>query len=273
MKAPGWSRNLRSKAFGLMQTTAADWDPGTYGRFRGLRLRPALDLLGQIDALPHGDIVDLGCGDGAAAPALRTRFAGRRLVGVDASPAMLAQADGYDATFLADIAAWTPPAPPALIFSNAALHWLPDHAVLFPRLAGLLPPGGVLAVQMPRQFAAPSHALLRRIAVTMFPDRFASQAAPVHPPETYDRMLRPHGAVAVWETEYLQRLPPGTEGHPVRQFTQSTALRPFADKMSQDELSSFLNAYDAALGDAYPAESDGFVLFPFRRLFITLTRG
>ena len=70
------------------------------------------------------------------AAALRARFPKRRLVGVDASPAMLAQARGYDATAEADIAQWQPDTPPALIFSNAALHWLPDHATLLPRLAG-----------------------------------------------------------------------------------------------------------------------------------------
>jgi trans-aconitate 2-methyltransferase len=32
-----------------------------------------------------------------------------------------------------------------------------------------------------------------------------------------------------------------------------------------------LAAYDAALADVYPAEADGTVLMPFRRLFFTLT--
>jgi trans-aconitate 2-methyltransferase len=57
----------------------------------------------------------------------------------------------------ADIARWQPFAPFDLIFSNAALHWLPDHERLLPALAGCLAPGGVLAVQMPRNFDAPSH--------------------------------------------------------------------------------------------------------------------
>jgi trans-aconitate 2-methyltransferase len=73
-----------------------DWNPETYAKFRGLRLRPALDLLMQAGALPKGQIIDLGCGDGAAAGALKQRYPKHRLVGLDASPAMLAKARGYD---------------------------------------------------------------------------------------------------------------------------------------------------------------------------------
>ena len=58
----------------------------------------------------------------------------------------------------------------------------------------------------------------------------------------------------------------------MRAFTQSTALRPFASRMGEGELQEFLETYDDALAIAYPAEADGTVLFPFRRLFLVLTR-
>lgn len=249
-----------------------DWNPGAYARFRGLRLRPALDLLAQVGDLPPGDIIDLGCGDGAAAAALAGRFPGRRLVGVDASPAMLERASGYDAKVEADIAGWRPETPPALIFSNAVLHWLPDHAALMPRLAGHLAPGGVLAVQMPRQFLAPSHRFLRDIAAAQFPDRFdfGHYQPPVAPAVQYHEMLSPLGQVAAWETDYVQRLDPCEAGHPVRAFTGSTAMRPFVEKLSAEETAQFVAAYDAALGSAYPLLADGSVLFPFRRTFFVL---
>ncbi len=252
-----------------------DWDPGSYASFRGLRLRPLHDLLAQVPDIPAGDVADLGCGDGAAAGPLRERFPGRRLLGVDASHAMLERARGYDATQLADIGHWGPEAPPALILSNAALQWLPGHQTLLPRLAGMLAPGGTLAVQVPRQYDEPSHRLIRRIAGEHFPDRFAEDdegwLAPVAPPAAYHRLLAPLGALSVWETEYLQPLAPVNEGHPVRAFTQSTALRPFAARMGEGELEEFLESYDDALSIAYPAEADGTVLFPFRRLFLVLT--
>lgn len=260
----------------MSQTQSNDWNPETYARFRGLRLRPALDLLSQIEDLPSGPVIDMGCGAGAVGAVLKHRFAGRPLVGVDSSPAMLEQAEEtgvYDALTLTDAADWHSVTPPALIFSNALCHWLPDHETLFAGWAKLLAKGGSLAVQMPRQFEAPSHAALRLIAANMYPDRFdfTGWTAPVAPPEAYHAMLAPLGQVRVWETTYLQALPAVEAGHPVRHFTQSTAMRPFAAKMSEVEYEGFVAAYDAALGRVYPLTGDGGAVLPFRRLFFTLT--
>ena len=130
-------------------------------------MRPALDLLAQVSALPPGDMIDLGCGDGAMGAALAHRFADRRRIGVDASPALLAAAKAggnHTVLELADIADWVPGPPPALIFSNAALHWLGDHATLLPPLAACIAPRGLLAVQMPGQHGAPSHSRCARSA-------------------------------------------------------------------------------------------------------------
>lgn len=249
-----------------------DWNPDSYARFRDLRLRPALDLLMQVGGLPGGTVVDLGCGDGAAAGALKARYPQHRLEGVDASPAMLAKARGYAALTEMDVAGWTPSAPPALIFSNAALQWLPDHDRLLPRLAGFLAPGGVLAVQMPRQYFAPSHRFLRDIAAAMFPDRFdlSSQDPPVAKPEHYWALLSALGELGVWETDYIQHLGPAPGLHPVLAFTEATAMRPILDKLTSEEAAHFRAAYHQSLGAAYPLAADGSCLMPFRRLFFTL---
>ena len=256
----------------------ADWDPEAYARFRDLRLRPALDLLARVPQdLPLGGIVDLGCGAGAAGAALAARFPGRALAGLDASPAMLdaARATGcYGTLVQADAAVWQPGEPPALIFSNALLQWLADHARLLPRLVSALAPGGVLAVQTPRQEFAPSHRFLRDIAADMFPDRFGAPGwqPRVMAPLDYVRLLAPLGTVDVWETDYSQRLAPAEGAHPVRRFTETTAMRPYLDRLSAAEAAAYAARYDEALAAAYPVEPDGSAWFPMRRLFLICRR-
>lgn len=258
-----------------MSQTGKDWNPGAYDRFRGLRLRPALDLLAQVGDLPPGPIVDLGCGSGAVAGPLVTRFPDRPLTGVDSSDAMLAEAEAtgrYDRLCRTDIAEWQADQPPALIFSNAALHWLGGHDRLMARLAGMLCSGGVLAVQMPRQFGAPSHRFLRDIAQAMFPDRFdfTGYEPPVLPAQGYWAMLSGLGRVQAWESDYVQRLDAAGQGHPVRAFTESTAMRPILDRLTAAEAAEFAARYDAALTAAYPLLPDGGTLLPFRRVFFVL---
>ncbi len=260
------------------QPGGPDWDPESYSRFRNIRLRPALDLLARVPALPErGKVVDLGCGNGAVAEALSNHFPKHKLVGVDRSQSMLEHAaatGAYRRCDQADIADWTPNKPPALIFSNAALHWLPDHATLMPRLARALRPGGVLAVQMPAQHRAPSHRILRELAQEMFPDRFdfTGWVAPVAATLDYARMLRGLGAIDLWSSEYLHELAPASDGHPVRLFTQSTAMRPFLQQLSDTERAAFIERYETALATVYPVQNDGSVFFPFRRLFLVLQK-
>ncbi len=251
-----------------------DWNPEDYAGFADQRLRPALDLLGAVTTLPGGDVIDLGCGAGAMGAAL-ARF-GRAVTGVDNSPAMLARAadtGAYARLIEADIATWRPNAPVALIYSNAALQWLGDHAGLLPALARRVAPGGTLAVQMPAQNAAPSHAGWSRAWRAVFADRPVATSSQILTGEQYHDLLSPLGGMRVWQTEYLQHLAPVGASHPVRQFTQATFGRPFLAGLDTGARDRLIAAYEAELHAAYPLRQDGSVLFPFRRLFFTLRRG
>ncbi len=252
----------------------ADWNPGTYHRFRGQRLRPALDLIAALPPLPAGDIVDLGCGAGASGPALSEL--GRAVHGVDLSPAMLAEAratGAYRALVQADIATWTADAPPALIYSNAALHWVPDHAALLPRLAAMLAPGGTLAVQMPHQNNAPSHRVWGSLMAEHFPGRHDPATGPgILSAVEYHHLLAPLGTLSLWETEYFQVLDACLDGaHPVRRFTEATFARPILGCLEAAEQAHLITLYEAVMDHVYPRAADGTALFPFRRLFLTLT--
>ena len=255
------------------------WDPDHYLRFAAHRARPAEDLIARIvriagagrDGSPK-DIVDLGCGPGNVTALLQARWPRARLTGIDNSEAMLAEARklGLDATFAdADIADWTPDNPPDLIFSNAVLHWLPDHADLFVRLMTYLAPGGLLAVQMPRNFADVTHLILQRVAregpwAAQLED--LNNHTPVATPETYADWLAGLSDLRdIWETQYFHELQ-GPDA--VFQWLSATAIRPYTARLDGVDRDGFLEACRRQLAEAYPARADGVTVLPFRRLFI-----
>lgn len=254
----------------------AVWDPGQYLKFADHRLRPALDLLARIPVEGLSTVVDLGCGPGNVTPHLARRWPDANFVGVDGSPEMLAKARVAmpEATWIeADIAAWDAPGPIDLLYSNAALHWLGYHETLFPRLMGMLSPGGVLAVQMPRNYQAPSHTdILETAADGPWRDRLAPllRPSPVAPPEAHYRILAPHAArLDLWETTYIQVF----EGeNPVAEFTKGSALKPLLDALEEPMRGDFERAYRRRIAASYPHEADGRTLFPFRRLFLVAQR-
>lgn len=254
------------------------WDPAIYERYKLYRDRPALDLLLQIpaDLRPH-EVWDLGCGTGEHAALLASRHPHAEVHGLDASPDMLAVARRREARVdwrLGDIAAFAPKAAPDLIFTNAALQWLPDHAALFPHLANLLAPEGVLACQMPMSFDQAWHVALRDLAAEpAWRERLASIAGvrAVATPETYYSWLTPLCAeVDIWATTYIHAL----EGEdPVVEWMQGTGLRPYLDALSDPvERAAFLDAYADVLAQLMPPGADGHTLLPFPRLFILARR-
>jgi trans-aconitate 2-methyltransferase len=250
------------------------WHPERYLAFDDHRTRPAADLLARVPLLAPERVVDLGCGPGNSTGLLALRWPQATIIGVDSAPAMLekARASGIRADWLqADVADWTPDAPVDLLFSNAALQWLPDHEALLPRLLRHLRPGGVLAIQMPRNFQAASHVTLRQLAAQ---EPWAARlegallADPVAPPAWYHDLLAPHvAALDIWQVEYLQVL----EGEdPVLRWTESTALRPVLQILDDTASATFKEAYALLLREAYPRRPDGTTLYPFQRLFIVV---
>jgi trans-aconitate 2-methyltransferase len=248
------------------------WDPAQYLKFAGHRLRPAVDLLNRIDLANPAEVYDLGAGAGNVTRLLKKRWPNARITGVDESQEMLGKAAAEAPEIgwqRADLATWRPRRPADVIYSNAALHWLGDHARLFPALFSALAPGGVLAVQMPGNFSAPSHTAIAE-AVRSGPWRTKLEPllrpAPVAEPAFYFDLLAPRAAALdIWETEYLQVL----EGdHPVKEWTKGTWLRPLLDALAEPERRRFEACYDGLVAHAYPRRPDGRTLFPFRRLFI-----
>lgn len=248
------------------------WDPTTYLAHASLRERPAGELLARIPLEVADRVYDMGCGTANSTALLRSRWPNARITGVDNSVEMLTQArqGGLDADWHeADLSLFVPSDSPQLIFSNAAYQWVDHHQSIFARLAESLADRGVLAIQMPANFDAPSHTLLKEVAAD---GPWASDvaelrpASPVHDASTYYGFLTNHfKALDIWYTEYVQIM---TGSDPVLGWVKGTALVPYIARLHGERRESFLAAYAARLRTAYPMRSDGTTLFPFRRLFI-----
>jgi trans-aconitate 2-methyltransferase len=221
-------------------------------------------------------VYDLGCGAGNVTRLLVERWPAAAVTGVDGSATMLAAARAAAPAVTweqADLDTWRASRAADLVFSNAALHWLDDHPRLFPRLIADLTPGGVLAVQMPRNHGAPSHTTIVAAALAG-PWRERLRAAlrprPVAEPAVYHDILEPHvSRLDIWETEYLHVL---DGDNPVVEWTRGSALKPLLDALDEPERAAFLAEYAARIARAYPRRPDGRTLLPFRRLFIVAVR-
>jgi trans-aconitate 2-methyltransferase len=246
------------------------WDPNVYLKFTDHRLRPAVDLMARVPLAEARTVYDLGCGPGNVTRLLAERWPQARVIGVDASPEMLATARAIPgiAWQQADLAKWRAESPADLVYSNAAFHWLDDHQALFPHLLGQVSSGGFLAVQMPRQHLNPSHQILfelvRERAWTSLTD--AIRENPSHEPARYYEWLAPQAATLdIWETEYLHVLD-GKD--PVLGWLTGSVLRSVLDRLEPSRQHEFLRIYGERLRAAYPARPDGKTLLPFLRVFI-----
>jgi trans-aconitate 2-methyltransferase len=253
---------------------SAAWDPVRYLRFAGERARPFAELLARVEAEAPSVVVDLGCGEGTMTASLARRWPGARVTGVDSSPEMLATAaasssSGRVGFVSGDVRTWQPDGPVDVVVSNAVLHWVPGHERLLTRWARWLAPGGWLAVQVPGNFRAPTHALLAELCGSPRWAARLAEAAPrpdaVREPAGYLDVLTAAGLAAdVWETTYLHVL---TGPDPVLAWVRGTVLRPVLALLADDDAERFTAEYAAALRTAYPARPDGTTLLPFRRIF------
>jgi len=249
------------------------WNPAQYERFRDERSRPFFDLLALVappDAPPR--VVDLGCGTGELTRELHRRLAARETLGIDSSPEMLAKSAGFAGDGIRferrDIADFADATGFDVVFSNAALQWLPDHERLFAQVASLVRPGGQLAVQVPANHDHVSHTTAHEIARE---DEFRAalggheRVSPVLPPEAYAELLHRLGFAEqhVRLQVYAHTLASRDE---VVEWVRGTMLTDYQRRMPADAFARFLARYREVLLSRLADERP--FLFPFKRVLL-----
>ena len=252
------------------------WNPEQYNKYTDYRTRPALDLLNAIPNIEYATAVDLGCGTGHITQMIKDKFKPTNIIGMDSSESMLkkAQHDYTDINWqLGDIAKLEHQSD--LIFSTSALQWLNNHQNLFINLIDKT--NKVMAIQMPHNFASPSHMLLRETINenSKFKTKLHNiigetpiiREEPVFSTEKYYEILSPYiTKLDIWQTTYLQQL---SGENPVLDWIKGTALIPVEENFTPDEFNEFNEFYASKLKHAYPKQANGITLFPFSRIFVS----
>jgi trans-aconitate 2-methyltransferase len=244
------------------------WNADQYLKFEQERTRPCRDLAAGINLGQVRRAIDLGCGPGNSTRVLVQRWPDAEITGLDNAASMIEVArreQPQRAWILRDIAEWAANESEQfdLVFSNCALQWVGDHASLYPKLMQRVLPGGALAVQIPADFEALPHRLMREVS----PPGVHVKEWYSHAPAFYYDVLAPHSArVDVWQMEYQHVMP---NADAIVEWYKGSGLRPFLEAIkAESEREKFLSTFTERIRDAYRPQIDGKVLFPFRRLFV-----
>lgn len=259
--------------------TSSPWDPDQYAQFSSEREQPFWDLCQLLQPVDAPRLVDLGCGDGRLTALLHRRIGASSTLGVDSSDRMLAQAAEYETQAVSfrlgditewcdrDIADWSSDGKVEVVFSNAALHWVPDHRRVLSRWCTALAPGGQLAVQMPSNADQPSHRVAAELADELLGSRAPADpvASNVMAPERYAELLSEMGFAHqhVRLQVYGHRLAWSAD---VVEWVKGTTFTRFRSIMDPDDYAHFVDEYRrrllAVIGDHRP------YFFPFKRILL-----
>lgn len=258
---------------------AADaWDPARYERFAAERNAPFYDLLALVRPIPGGRAADLGCGTGALTAELHRRVEAASTLGVDSSAAMLERARALAGGGLSftrgDIAGFGAPGRPGgesrwdLVFSNAALQWVPDHPRLLERLASTLAAGGQLAIQVPANHDHVSHLVAAELAGEEPFSRATGgyrRVNPVRAPEAYAELLERLGFA---EQHVRMQIYPHHLAGPeqVVEWARGTLLTDYQRRMPPELFEEFLASYRERLLPRLGRRRPYF--YPFKRILV-----
>lgn len=250
-----------------------EWQPDQYSKFQAERSQPFYDLVETISPRNSMRIVDLGCGTGEHTKTLHERFRAVETLGIDRSEDMLSRAPRAPNLhfLLGDIQNFRAESEFDLLFSNAALQWVGDHAGLVARFHQAIRAGGQLAIQVPKNGDHVSHqiayALEKEPPYHQYPG--CPLAGNTLAPESYAGLLHSLGfrSIKVRLFVYLHVLPSGAE---VKEWVKGSLLGHYRATQPEEVYALFEKEYglrlDREIGAIQPYP------FTFKRILMHAVR-
>lgn len=246
------------------------WNPSQYNKFKTARQQPFADLVSHITVKPAMRILELGCGTGELTSLLANSFPGSYVKGIDSSEEMLASAKQFSNCVFEHRSIedqvvsgekWD------LIFSNAALQWVDDHAILFPQIISCLHAKGQLAVQMPSQKENILNRILFELAAEE-PYRTMLHGYNTYSPllsmDDYTHILFEHSAVDILVYQKVYPLVMQSVQELIELITGS-ALIPYMEKLEEQKQRDLLTELKKRIEKYFSTMP---ALYAFKRLLL-----
>jgi len=251
----------------------SDWKPNLYLTFGKERTQPTIDLVARIEFETPSRIIDIGCGPGNSTNVLKARWPHSEIIGVDNSQAMIEQAKKtYE-----DISWMCADASNDLsslgkfdiVFSNAAIQWIPNHEALLSNFFNLLSNNGIMAIQVPNTSNMPINIELKNLVANEKWKKHFNSLSSSYSYHTeyfyYDILCNLTNDIDMWVTNYCHVM---NSYNDIVKWYSSTGLRPYLDCLKDEYMQSeFLFEYEQILSKSYPVQKDKKILFPFTRIF------
>ncbi len=248
------------------------WNPQKYNEFKSVRYKPFFDLAALIEDRPGMDVIDLGCGTGELTAMLADKLTNARVLGVDSSAEMLAEAalfrmEGLSFKQQTIEEALQKGKQWDLIFSNAAIQWVDHHEQLFPAILAGIKPGGQVAIQMPCQNENMLNQLLLQLADE---EPYGSvlnnwnRLSPVLTMDDYAQLLFAHGGKEITVYQKVYPLIAGSHDD-LYQFISGSALIPYFERLEGAVKEQFILEYKRRIAEQFPLLP---ALYAFKRIIL-----
>jgi trans-aconitate 2-methyltransferase len=253
-------------------TTNKDWNPELYLKFKEERTQPARDLAARINVENPENIIDVGCGPGNSTNVLFCKWPESEIIGIDSSTSMIESArNNYpDIEWrIEDVTKMETKEKYDIIFSNATIQWIQNHEKLISELVKMLKDNSALAVQVPLYHNMPISQAIEGVSLNK---KWKKQTGRANDDFTfhssdyyYDILSGKVKSISMWETSYFHIMP---SHQTIVEMIKSTGMRTFLDKLdTTEEKIEFEKDVLKEITKVYPAQKNGNVLFPFKRLF------